>query len=97
MGVFLNSLHREILKKLSEKRLVSFKEPFKELVSLECLSGKEFAYIKKLFAMLILLEMIILLYFLNILINLALNIKFKFKRDMKIEQLQKEFKDILLK
>ena len=46
MGVFLNSLHREILKKLSEKRLVSFKEPFKELVSLECLSGKEFAYIK---------------------------------------------------
>ena len=47
MEVFLNSLHREILKKLSEKRLVSFKEPFKELVSLECLSGKEFAYIKK--------------------------------------------------
>lgn len=48
MGVFLNSLHKEILKKLSEKRLVSFKEPFKELVSLECLSGKEFAYIKKI-------------------------------------------------
>jgi hypothetical protein len=48
MEVFLNSLHREILKRLSEKRLSSLKEPFKELVSLDCLTGKEFAYIKKI-------------------------------------------------
>jgi hypothetical protein len=45
---YINSLHRAVLKKLSEKRLASLKDPYLKLVILNTLPGQTFARIKKI-------------------------------------------------
>ena len=47
MEIFLNSLHKIIIKKLEEKRLVFLKKPFLELIKQNTLSGKNWNALKK--------------------------------------------------
>jgi len=46
--VFLNSLHRNIIKAFERKKMRYLKKPFIYLIEKNCLSGKSWAYLKKI-------------------------------------------------